>query len=58
MSDDDRLLTPSEVAAIYRVDPKTVGRWADAGKLPFIRTPGRHRRFRESVVRKLLDGDR
>jgi excisionase family DNA binding protein len=50
------LLTPSEVAAMFRVDPKTVTRWAKAGKLSAIRTLGGHRRYRESEVRALLDG--
>ena len=50
------LLTPAEVATIFRVDPKTVTRWAQAGKLTAIRTPGGHRRFRESEVRALLAG--
>lgn len=52
----DRLLTPGEVAALFRVDPKTVTRWAAAGRLGSIRTPGGHRRFRESEVRALLGG--
>jgi excisionase family DNA binding protein len=53
----DRLLTPGEVAAMFRVDPKTVTRWAAAGLIASIRTPGGHRRFRESVVRRQLTGD-
>ena len=48
------LLTPSEVAARFRVDPKTVTRWANAGKLSSIRTLGGHRRFRRSEVEELL----
>lgn len=51
----DGLLTPGEVAALFRVDPKTVTRWAKAGKLHAIRTLGGHRRFRESEVRAYLD---
>jgi excisionase family DNA binding protein len=51
----DSLLTPGEVAAMFRVDPKTVTRWAKAGKLNAIRTLGGHRRFRESEVRAYLD---
>ena len=50
------LLTPAEVAAMFRVDPKTVTRWAKAGKLSSIRTLGGHRRYRESEVRELLSG--
>jgi excisionase family DNA binding protein len=53
----DRLLTPGEVAALFRVDPKTVTRWAAAGRIGSIRTPGGHRRFRESEVRALLEGE-
>jgi len=51
----DRLLTPGEVARMFRVDPKTVTRWAAAGRLGSIRTPGGHRRFHESEVKGLLD---
>ena len=50
----ERLLTPGEVAALFRVDPKTVTRWAAAGRISSIRAPGGHRRFRESEVRALL----
>ncbi len=41
---------------MFRVDPKTVTRWAKAGKLSSIRTLGGHRRYRESEVRALLGG--
>lgn len=54
MQPPETLLTPSEVAAIFRVDPKTVTRWAKVGKLSSIRTLGGHRRFREEEVRALL----
>jgi excisionase family DNA binding protein len=50
----DELLTPAEVAALFRVDPKTVTRWAKAGKLTSIRTLGGHRRYRAAEVRSLL----
>jgi excisionase family DNA binding protein len=39
------LLTPAEVAALFRVDPKTVTRWARAGRIRCIRTLGGHRRY-------------
>jgi excisionase family DNA binding protein len=55
-TDAEPLLTPAEVAALFRVDPKTVTRWAKAGKLTSIRTLGGHRRYRESEVRELLAG--
>jgi len=50
----ERLLTPAEVATLFRVDPKTVTRWAKAGKLTSIRTLGGHRRYKESEVKELL----
>ncbi|MGI8613453.1 MAG: BldC family transcriptional regulator [Nocardioidaceae bacterium] len=53
-TDSEALLTPAEVAAMFRVDPKTVTRWAKAGKLSSIRTLGGHRRYRESEVKQLL----
>ena len=52
--DDDALLTPSEVAAMFRVNPKTVTRWARAGKISAIRTLGGHRRFRASEIHQFL----
>ena len=52
----ESLLTPGEVAGMFRVDPKTVTRWAKAGKLTSIRTLGGHRRYREAEVRSLLAG--
>ncbi len=54
--DTERLLTPAEVASMFRVDPKTVTRWAKAGKLSSIRTLGGHRRYRESEIRGLIEG--
>lgn len=53
----DRLMTPGEVAAIFRVDPKTVSRWAKAGRISSIRTPGGHRRYRESEVRSAAEDE-
>ena len=54
--DSEALLTPAEVAMMFRVDPKTVTRWAKAGKLTSLRTLGGHRRYREDEVRNLLGG--
>lgn len=50
----EELLTPAEVAAIFRVDPKTVTRWAKAGRISARRTLGGHRRFLKSEVDALL----
>lgn len=52
--DPSYLLTPGEVAAIYRVDPKTVTRWAAAGRITSKRTLGGHRRFKAGEVLALL----
>jgi excisionase family DNA binding protein len=52
--DDDAVLTPSEIAAMFGVNRKTVTRWADERKLPSFRTMGGHRRFRAGDVRGLL----
>ena len=53
--DPEQLLTPSEVAAMFRVNPKTVTRWARAGKISAIRTLGGHRRFKASEIQKFLE---
>jgi len=55
-------LKPHEVAALFRVDPKTVGRWTKAGKMgekkvDWFRTPGGHLRFWEDSVRRRLEGE-
>lgn len=50
----ERLLTPAEVAELFRVDPKTVARWAVAGRIGSTRTLGGHRRYRESEIQALL----
>lgn len=56
IDDIPELMTPAEVAALFRVDPKTVTRWAKAGKLTSIRTLGGHRRYRAAEVHGLLHG--
>lgn len=61
MSDDPitepELLTTGQVASLFKVDPKTVSRWATAGRLRSIRTPGGQHRFRKSEIRALLEGE-
>jgi excisionase family DNA binding protein len=52
----ESLLTPAEVAAFLRVDPKTVTRWAEQGKFGSIRTLGGHRRYSEAEIRAFLAG--
>jgi excisionase family DNA binding protein len=54
---NDRLLTPAEVAILFRVSAKSVTKWAIAGRLKGIRTPGGHWRFRESEIREFFRPD-
>ena len=57
-SDGDQprdLMTPGEVAELFGVDPKTVTRWAAAGKLSALRTLGGHRRYRRDEVHEMLE---
>ena len=51
----EALLTPAEVAALFRVNPKTVTRWARAGKITAIRPLGGHRRLSASEIRQCLE---
>ena len=51
---ESELLTPSEVAELFRVNPKTVTRWSRAGKISAVRTLGGHRRFRASEINRFL----
>lgn len=57
ISQPPELMTPGEVGALFRVDPKTVTRWAQQGKIRSIRTLGGHRRYRADEVRAFLEGD-
>lgn len=54
----DELLTPGQVARLFGVDPKTVTRWASAGKLTALHTLGGHRRYRSTEVHDLLERQR
>jgi len=53
----ERLLTPAEVSALFRVHVHTIARWARDGKINCIRTPGGHRRYRESEIRDAMRTD-
>lgn len=46
----ERYLKPGEVARSLHVSPKTINRWANAGRIPCIVTLGGHRRFRQEDV--------
>ncbi|MBT2263516.1 BldC family transcriptional regulator [Rhodococcus erythropolis] len=52
---DEQWLTPGQVAALFGVNPKSVTRWAQAGKIGYTRTVGGHRRYRGSDIYLLLD---
>ena len=52
---DDALLTTGEVAMLFRVSHRAVRCWADAGKLPYIRTLGGHRRFNAAEIMRHLE---
>lgn len=54
--DEIELLTPREVAELFKVDQKTIVRWFNAGRLPGIKTPGGHARFHRHVVMARLSG--
>lgn len=51
---DDDLLTPAEVGRLFRVNPKTVTRWAITGKIKAVRTLGGHRRFYRSEIERAI----
>ena len=53
-SSEQSLLTPGEVARLFRVGTVTVAAWADDGRLRCFRTPGGQRRFRRQDVEAFL----
>jgi excisionase family DNA binding protein len=53
----ESVLTPKQVAKIFKVSPDTVAGWAENGKLPYFKTPGGHRRFRRVDVEAFLPSD-
>lgn len=57
VSDEDGpILLPEEVARLFHVHVRTVARWAKQDRLPFFRTLGGHRRYREWQIREILSG--
>ena len=48
------LLTPGEVAELFKVHPLTVMRWAVQGQIGVVRTLGGHTRYKEAEVLRLL----
>jgi excisionase family DNA binding protein len=50
-----RYLRTAQVAELLQVSPKTVSRWAQEGRLPYLRTLGGHRRYPDQEIRELLE---
>lgn len=48
------LMKSDEVADLFHVKPSTVKKWAKAGKLTAVMTPGGQHRFRRADVEALL----
>jgi excisionase family DNA binding protein len=57
VTESKELMTPSEVAAVLRVDAKTVTRWAERGLLRSIKTPGGHNRFYRTDIDAIVNGE-
>jgi excisionase family DNA binding protein len=52
----ERLLTPAEVAQLFKVHPLTVTRWANQGLIGSVRTLGGHTtRYKEAEVLRFLN---
>lgn len=47
-------LTITQACEYLGVDPSTLRRWTDAGKVPVFRTPGGHRRYAEADLRAFV----
>jgi excisionase family DNA binding protein len=50
-----RYLRTGQVAELLYVSPKTVSRWAQEGRLPYLRTLGGHRRYPDAEIRALVE---
>ena len=56
---EDELMTTHEVASLLKVDPQTVFRMRQAGRIPFLRLPGsRQVRYRRSEILAMLGDNR
>lgn len=53
--DPQEYMPPREVAALLGVTTQTVGRWAEAGRIPSRRLPSGHRRYAAADVRALVE---
>jgi excisionase family DNA binding protein len=48
------LLSPAEVADLFKVHPLTVTRWANQGRIGSVRTLGGHTRYKQAEALRLL----
>lgn len=48
-------MRPGEVALLLQVSRRTISDWARDGRIPYIITPGGHRRFKARDIRRLAD---
>lgn len=55
--ENDKLLHPWEAAQMMGVSIKTLSRWAKAGKVPFIKTLGGHRRYKRAAITALINSE-
>ncbi len=49
-------LTLREASELLGIHPSTLRRWSDDGKIPFVRTPGGHRRFHRRALEAYIQG--
>jgi len=54
----DNWLSLSKAAKLFNVHPTTLRRWADKGEVPYMLTPGGHRRFSERDVQQFLNASK
>src|SRR5262249_6367060 len=55
-ADPNRLLTSHQVSALLQVNPSSVKKWVNEGRIAAFRTPGGHRRIRAADLVAFLDG--
>jgi len=58
MSHPEQWLSVSEAAAYLNVHPATLRRWSDADEIPYLLTPGGHRRFALSDLQRFAEKHR